>query len=100
MAYNIAHLDKIQTWFDANKKDNWSIYFNNVVAQPAYLNPRVLPNEVLQSIEHKLPNITYEQNNSKLLDMFVNYTKDLDKIRNTNVLELVPELGRYINGMA
>ena len=92
MAYNISHLDKIQDWFDANKKDNWSIYFNNVVAQPAYLNPRVLPNEILHNIKHKLPNITYEQNNSKLLDMFVNYTKDLDKIRDTSVLNFCPEL--------
>ena len=62
------------------------------VAQPAYLNPRVLPNEILHNIEHKLPNITYEQNNSKLLDMFVNYTKDLDKIRDTSVLDFCPEL--------
>ena len=39
MAYNIAHLDKIHFWFEDNKQENWEIYFNNVVATPAYLNP-------------------------------------------------------------
>ena len=94
MAYNIAHLDKIQTWFDANKKDNWSIYFNNVVAQPAYLNPRILPNEILQNINYKLSNINYTQDEflGKHVEKFVNYTKDLDNIRNTSVLDYCPEL--------
>ena len=91
MAYNIAHLDKIYWWFEENKKDNWSIYFNNVVAQPAYLNPRVLPNEILDKIDFRLPNVNYTNNESNLLELFVNYTKSLDKIRNTNVLDVCPE---------
>ena len=94
MAYNIAHLGKIQQWYDENKKDNWEIYFNNVVAQPAYLNPRILPNDILQKIDYKLPNINYTQDDflSKHVNLFVNYTKDLDKIRNTNVIDYCPEL--------
>lgn len=94
MAYNIAHLGKIQTWYDKVKQDHWSIYFNNVVAQPAYLNPRILPNDILNKIDFKLPNINYTQDDllSKHVDLFVNYTKDLDKIRNTNVIDYCPEL--------
>ena len=94
MAYNIAHLGKIQTWYDKVKQDHWSIYFNNVVAQPAYLNPRILPNDILDKIDFKLPNINYTQDDllSKHVDLFVNYTKDLDKIRNTNVIDYCPEL--------
>ena len=94
MAYNIAHLGKIQTWYDKVKQDHWSIYFNNVVAQPAYLNPRILPNNILDEIDFKLPNINYTQDDllSKHVDLFVNYTKDLDKIRNTNVIDYCPEL--------
>ena len=91
MAYNIAHLGKIQTWYDSVKQDHWSIYFNNVVAQPAYLNPRVLPNSVLEKIDFKLPNVKYTNNESNMLDLFVKYTKSLDKIRNTNVLDVCPE---------
>jgi len=94
MAYNIAHLDKIQAWYEGAKQDNWDIYFNNVVAAPPYLNPRVLPNEILQAINYKLPNINYTQKeNSELyLKGLVYYTQRLDKIRNTNVLDYCPEL--------
>ena len=94
MAYNIAHLDKIQSWYEGAKQDNWDIYFNNVVAAPPYLNPRVLPNEILESIEYKLPNINYTQKeNSELyLKGLVYFTQRLDKIRNTNVLDYCPEL--------
>lgn len=94
MAYNIAHLDKIQNWYDSVKQENWDIYFNNVVAAPPYLNPRVLPNEILQRIEYKLPNINYTQSeNSELyLQGLIYFTQRLDKIRNTNILDYCPEL--------
>lgn len=94
MSYNIAHLDKIQSWYDSIAKDNYSIYFNNVVATPPYLNPRILPNEVLQNIDYKLPNINYTQdaNLVKMLPTFINFTRDLDKLRNTDVLDVCPEL--------
>ena len=94
MAYNIAHLDKIQAWYEGAKQDNWDIYFNNVVAAPPYLNPRVLPNEILESIQYKLHNINYTQKeNSELyLKGLVYFTQRLDKIRNTNVLDYCPEL--------
>jgi MoaA/NifB/PqqE/SkfB family radical SAM enzyme len=93
MAYNIAHLGKIQSWYDNVKQDHWSIYFNNVVAQPAYLNPRILPNSILDAIDYKLPNIDYTQDVllGKHIDKFVNFTRDLDGIRNTNVLDYCPE---------
>ena len=93
MAYNIAHLDKLHQWFEENKQDNWEIYFTNVVATPAYLNPQVLPNSVLDKIDFRFPNINYNsKDDSNLLDLFVKYTKDLDKIRNENVLDYCPEL--------
>jgi MoaA/NifB/PqqE/SkfB family radical SAM enzyme len=94
MAYNIAHLGKIKTWYDSVKQDHWSIYFNNVVAAPAYLNPRVLPNDILDNVNFRLPNINYTQHElaSQWLPKFIGYTRDLDKIRNTNVLDFCPEL--------
>lgn len=96
MAYNIAHLGKINDWFLKQKIKYpwWSIYFNNVVAKPPYLNPRILPNEILEKIDVKFPNIKYTQDEElgKHINLFVDYTKDLDKIRNTNVLDYCPEL--------
>ena len=96
MAYNIAHLGEIDKWFLKQKIKYpwWSIYYNNVVAKPPYLNPRILPNNILENIEVKFPNINYTQDPElgKHIDLFVDYTKDLDKIRNTNVLDYCPEL--------
>ena len=92
MAYNIAHLDKIHFWFEDNKQENWEIYFNNVVATPAYLNPRVLPNTVFDKIDFRLPNINYTNNGSNLLGTFINFTKDLDNLRDTNILDVCPDL--------
>lgn len=94
MAYNISHLEKIQTWYDQIKRPNYSIYFNNVVATPPYLNPRVLPNKILNKIQNKLPNINYSHDDSlsELLPVFVSFTKDLDNLRNTDIMQVCPEL--------
>jgi len=91
--YNIAHLHKIKDWYREVCKSNYSIYFNNVVATPPYLNPRVLPDNILKKIKFKLPNINYIQDPklASQLKTFINFTKDLDKIRNTNILEVCPE---------
>lgn len=96
MTYNICHLSEIQKWYDTSKKENYSIYFNNVVATPAYLNPRLLPNDILNYAKSlkNFENINYSQdeNLKKLLPTFINFTKDLDSIRNTDVLSVCPEL--------
>jgi len=39
-------------------------------------------------------------NKEQLKNDYVRHTVALDKIRNTNVLDYVPELRRYIDGMA
>ena len=33
--------------------------------------------------------------NEEQWDIFINYTKDLDKLRNDNVVDAVPELKEY-----
>ena len=53
MTYNIAHLHEIKQWYDSVQKSNYSIYFNNVVATPAYLNPSILPEPILQFAKHR-----------------------------------------------
>lgn len=96
MTYNISQLYKISSWYENVKKENYSIYFNNVVATPAYLNPSILPNDILQYAQalNNINSINYNQNREleHLLPTFVNFTKDLDKLRNTNVLDVCPEL--------
>lgn len=96
MTYNVCQLYNIQNWYDRVKKDNFSIYYNNVVATPNYLNPRILPNEILQTGKelNNIETINYTQDPtlSYLLPTFIDFTRDLDNIRGTDVLEVCPEL--------
>jgi hypothetical protein len=82
--------------YNTIQKNNYSIYFNNVVATPAYLNPSILPNDILHRAKklNNIQNINYSQNKNLeyLLPTFVNFTKDLDNLRNTNILDVCPEL--------
>lgn len=96
MTYNVCQLYKIQDWYDTVKKDNFSIYYNNVVATPNYLNPRLLPNDILNVGKelNKVGTINYSQDPTlaSLIPTFVNFTRDLDNIRGTDILEVSPEL--------
>ena len=96
MTYNICHLKDIDSWYERIKKPNYDIYFNNVVATPAYLNPRLLPNEILSYAkflkEFGHINYTQDENLKDLLPTFISFTRDLDNIRKTDVLDVCPEL--------
>lgn len=94
MTYNICHLKEIKEWYDSVKKDNYSIYFNNVVATPSYLNPSLLPQSILDvAREHNNIDINYSHDSElrHLLPTFVSFTKDLDTLRETDVLAVCPE---------
>lgn len=80
MTYNVCHIQEVIDW---NKK--YEIYFNNVVTTPDYLNPRLLPNSILNGTG-------YTNDSSLSIDKFVDFTRKLDSIRGTNVLDVCPEL--------
>jgi len=86
MTYNVCHLQEMQTWFDSVKKDNYEIYLTNVVTTPAYLNPTILPQHILNGTNYK------HVKNDKQLAAFINYTNKLDSIRNTSIHDVCPEL--------
>jgi len=96
MTYNMAHLGDIQKWYDSVKRDNYEIYHLNIVATPEYLNPSLLPQSILDLAKqaNSLDHINYTHNPelARLQSTFVNFTNDLDKLRNTNVLDVCPEL--------
>lgn len=100
MAYNICHLEEIKTWYLKNRDLNWEIYFNNIVATPPYLNPSILPQEILDNAKNNttLENLKFvhDENLSKHFKTFLNFTKDLDTIRGTNLLNVCPEFKEYI----
>jgi len=86
MTYNVCHLNDIRTWFDGIKKNNYELYLNNVVTTPSYLCPTILPSNILKGTNYT--EITDHAN----LQKFIDFTNALDGIRNTNVLDVCPEL--------
>lgn len=101
MTYNIAHLHEIQDWYDSVKRSNYEIYHLNIVATPQYLNPSLLPQDILDYAKsvNNFDHINYDHNATlaNLQPIFVKFTRDLDKIRSTDILDVCPELGKLFN---
>lgn len=85
--YNVCHLNKVRDWFETVKQDNFELFFTNMVVTPSYLNPCVLPDYILEGTGYK-----HDPALDGDLQMFIDYTKALDEIRGTNVLDVCPEL--------
>ena len=85
--------------------DGW--HFHNVVTSPMYLSTTIMPRELREMAAKRIENIDSFKNfyESLLTDhkghekaywnTFINFTKDLDKLRNQNVTDYIPELKRY-----
>jgi MoaA/NifB/PqqE/SkfB family radical SAM enzyme len=101
MTYNIAHIHELQSWYDSIKQDNYEIYHLNIVATPQYLNPSILPQNILDRARqlNNIGHINYTQNKELeyLLPTFVNFTRDVDKLRNTDILDVCPELSELFD---
>lgn len=99
MTYNICHLQDIKDWYMDTRDLNWEIYFNNVVTTPHYLNPSILPQKILDkaNANNDIPGINYVHNLNlaTYFKTFIDYTKDLDKIRQENLLSVCPEFEEY-----
>lgn len=85
MTYNVRHYKNVILWNIENKKHE--MFFNNVVTTPEYLNPTILPESILSGTGYWTdPKLTHN------LEKFIDYTKKLDMVRGTNVLDVCPEL--------
>lgn len=87
LAYNVCHIQEVYDTFPDHE-----IYFTNVVAEPSYLSPTVLNDEVLKDTNFKHDSTLDDQ-----VDVFVRYTKAIDELRGTDVLEVCPELRSYFS---
>lgn len=87
LAYNVCHLQEVYETFP-----DYEIHFTNVVAQPSYLNPTILSNEILKNTKFK-----HDDNLDNQVDVFVRYTQALDELRGTNILDVCPELRPYFS---
>lgn len=86
MTYNVRHFNKTIEWFVLNHNLKYQMYFNNVVTTPEYLNPTLLPDSLLTGTGYWHDNKLANQ-----LPIFVDYTRKLDEIRGTNILDVCPE---------
>lgn len=87
MTYNVCHLDEIKIWFEKKKKQNYELYLNNVVTSPPYLDPTILPNFILADT-----GFVNDINKNNHLKTFIEYTKEIDNHRGTDILTVCPEL--------
>ena len=68
MTYNVRHIKECFDWFETIKKPNYSMFFSNIVVTPPYLNPALLPNEILEGTD-----FCHNESLNDQLPIFVNY---------------------------
>ena len=113
--YNIFNLGNILDWIDSLKSkqikrfltDARNQKFECMVTSPAYLSIENMPSELkklareklnkypyanIDSIKTALANTEYSQTQWQT---FIDFTRDLDKLRDTNVVDVIPELTTY-----
>ena len=105
--YNIFDLNNLLEWFrdTVNASDRWhrdpnTFKFDCLVSDPAYLNINIMPIDIIDQKNYKSLNIirtalTKSSYNEKQWNLFIKFTKELDKMRNTDIREVVPELKEY-----
>lgn len=86
MTYNVCHVKDIVDWFFKIKKPHYELYVNNVVTTPAYLNPQILPEHILDGTGYR------HKDSPAALEQFVDFTRKVDELRGTDVLDVCPEL--------
>lgn len=103
----------IDTYHRYNLKPKATVhnhFFDNVVTNPAFLDPVILHKDIklkliklyekynyksIEPIKNRLIS-TLEDDHEKQWKLFKSYTKSLDKIRNTNLIDHVPEFEDYL----
>jgi hypothetical protein len=112
--YNVFDLSNCYEWFKKMTRlypghflDFENYTFDNVVTSPIYLSTSIMPKKLKVQASEKIKDIKNLRNiyDSLLLDnngyekafwgTFINFTKDLDKLRGQNVVNYIPELKEY-----
>lgn len=122
MVYNIWNLGALRDWIESIQMPNHRATFKNIVVNPRYLDPHILPIEVradaiagalmtpsFREYEKRTYDTGYERTTASLsgetmdsderqilLSQFKAYTNDLDRIRSTAVRNLVPALKPFL----
>jgi pyruvate-formate lyase-activating enzyme len=108
MAYNVFHLDKITEWWNSlsNKypRKLHRISYGLTVTRPERLSVTVLQDQTRAALvekyrsaagadyTHVIQTLELPFAGSELHNSFVTYTQEMDRMWNSNILEVVPEL--------
>jgi len=121
MATNLFDLPNVWNWFNKYHATRASISMSNVVVNPAYLNIQNMPSNLKQralGVLKDIPSEAYwpegsyhreefeyqtgiddirkglqiEESDPKMWEYFLQYTKDLDRLRGTDTFKLIPEI--------
>jgi MoaA/NifB/PqqE/SkfB family radical SAM enzyme len=121
MATNLFDLPNVWNWFNKYHATRASISMSNVVVNPSYLNIAHMPDNLRQQALDKLKDIPSEaywpegsyhaeefeyqtgiddirkgletgSYNERNWQHFIQYTKDLDRLRNTDTFKYIPEM--------
>lgn len=117
MAYTVFDQINLWNWYKKIRKPNYEIYFRNTVVEPRCLNVHVLPLNMRKKAFHIIEegldrelrereflgltwfqkgllkeNYHTPKEEEKQRHRFIQFTRDLDRIRNTEVTEFVPQL--------
>ena len=113
--YNIFNMDSILDWTDTLKQKNINRFTNNarelafgcMVTSPAYLSIQNMVPELKLIALKKIEKYNYrnlfslklslsdQEYNPNEWNTFIDFTNDLDKLRNTDIKKIVPELIPY-----
>lgn len=114
--YNIFDLNNLLEWFRdtvdlSNKwhRDPDTFKFDCLVTNPAYLDINIMPDELKKKAVDKIEQKNYRSLaplkqglkkssfDKKQWELFIHYTRALDKMRGNDVVDVVPELKEYFS---
>ena len=100
--YNVTRLHELYNWMHTQNIVDPNQAFTTICNQPDYLSPINIPNNLKEKCYDKLNNIKDFDHLLKSMqetkfdnhkwDIFCRFTKELDNIRKTNILEHLPEM--------
>ena len=100
--YNVTRLHELYHWIYNQNVVDPSQAFTTICNQPDYLSPINIPNELkekcfdnlnhIKDFNHLLSSMKNTKFDDDKWNIFCNFTNELDRIRNTNILEHLPEM--------
>lgn len=109
--YNVFGLEELWSWFDyiKSKYQRWTIPpVDCLVSEPKYLDINIMPDHLKKLASDRLSgrqefsvlkqSLSRSSYNPEMWDMFKKFTNEIDKMRETSILDVLPELKDEFNG--